>query len=239
MLYAEDVRTGGQIEATPRARGICPQCREPVIPKCGDLVTWHFAHRAGEDCDHWSEPESAWHRSWKRLVLPDQREVVIGNHRADILRPREAGGQLVIELQHSPITAEVIAEREAFYRRPDRGWWMIWLFDVRDCRQNIDVRHDPGRGRPDESLYIWRHAKRSLISATAPVYLDIWGKGEPIVLIWEWLPEKTTVVEDSITGQELVKKKLPRAFKGRRIPRQTFIERVCTGPYQDEIGVAA
>ena len=225
MLYAEDVHTGEQIEATPGARGICPQCREPVIPKCGHIVTWHFAHRSGEDCDRWSEPESDWHRYWKELVPPDQREVVIGGHRADILRPRNAGGQMVIELQHSSISAETIAERERFYHRPDLGRWMTWLFDVRDCQNNIEVRHNTGRGRDDESLFIWKHAKRSLIGATVPVYLDIWGGSEPIILIWEWLPERTSVVEDSITGQELVERKWPRAFKGRRYPRRLFIER--------------
>lgn len=231
MLYAEHVHTREQIEATPNARGICPQCREPVVPKCGALVTWHFAHRADDDCDHWSEPETEWHRSWKQIAPPDQREVVIGNHRADIVLPRRAAGTLVIELQHSPMSPETIAEREAFYRQPESDRWMVWLFDVRDCADRITARPGNGYGRLDESLYIWKQAKRSLMSATAPVYLDIWGDPEPIVQVWEWRPERSSVVEDTITGQGLVERKWPRAFKGRTISRQRFIHRFFTDPY--------
>lgn len=232
MLYARDVRTGEQIEATPSTRAVCPQCREPVIAKCGELVTWHFAHRANEDCDRWSEPETEWHRSWKQLVPPDRRERVMGDHRADVI---SASGRVVIELQHSPISPAVIAEREAFYRKPDQDQWMIWLFDVRDCADRITERSNRNYGRLDESLYIWKQAKRSILTATAPVYLDIWGDPEPIVMVWEWMPERVSVVEDSITGQELVERKWPRAFKGRRIDRQRFIERFFTGRNEDEV----
>jgi hypothetical protein len=42
--------------------------------------------------------------------------------RADIVT---ASG-VVVELQHSPISAETIAEREAFYGR------MVWVFDARE-----------------------------------------------------------------------------------------------------------
>lgn len=235
MLYAEHVHTGEQIEATPTARGICPQCREQVIPKCGDLVTWHFAHRAGEDCDRWSEPETEWHRSWKQLVPPSQREVVIGNHRADIVVPRKVGGTLVMELQHSSISPETIAERESFYRRPDLNRWMVWLFDVRDSAERFEVRDNLKKTRLDESLYIWKRAKRSIMTATAPVYLDILGEPHPLVMIWEWLPERVSVVEDSITGQELTERKWPRAFKGRTISRQRFIDRFFTDVSIEEV----
>lgn len=231
MLYAQDVRTRELVEATPHARCICPQCQEPVIAKCGDLVVWHFAHQSADDCDRWSEPETEWHRSWKQLVPPDRREVIMGNHRADVLA---VTGRTVIELQHSPISPETIAEREAFYRQPDKDRWMIWLFDVRDAADRFTVRDNRNSVRVDESLYIWKQAKRSLMSATVPVYLDIWGDPEPIVMIWEWLPERTSVVEDSITGREVVERTWPRAFKGRRIERHRFIERFFTGR-EDEV----
>lgn len=111
----------GQISAPiKKGRATCPLCSGRVIAKCGTRVTHHWAHEATTDCDPWSEPEGEWHRAWKSLVRPEQREVTMGPHRADIV---SASGQ-VIELQHSSISAEDIAERCAFYHP------MIWVFDV-------------------------------------------------------------------------------------------------------------
>ena len=61
------------------------------------------------------------------------REVVMGEnneHRADV----RLDNSLVIELQHSPISAEMIAERERFYGS------MIWLFDAQGFIKNIEIR---------------------------------------------------------------------------------------------------
>ena len=121
MLYAKvGVK---KLRASPELKGICPVCGTDVIPKCGSLVTWHWAHSYRQDCDPWSEPISPWHVSWQDIVLPDFAEVVLGPHRADIL----GNSDTVIELQHSSINSEQIAEREQFYGN------MVWLFDA-TCR---------------------------------------------------------------------------------------------------------
>lgn len=111
----------GQVTApTKKARATCPLCGGRMIAKCGAHVTHHWAHEATIDCDPWSEPEGEWHRARKALVRPEQREVTTGTHRADIVT---ASGQ-VVELQHSSISAEEIAERCTFYHP------MVWIFDV-------------------------------------------------------------------------------------------------------------
>ncbi len=122
MWYATDVRTGTLISATPDANAICPGCLEPVIPKCGEIISWHFAHRSN-DCDSWSEPESEWHLKWKELAPPERREVVIENHRADVIWPGHNG---ILELQHSSISLTELREREEFYR--SKGYMVKWLF---------------------------------------------------------------------------------------------------------------
>jgi hypothetical protein len=53
-------------------------------------------------------------------VLTDFVEVARGPHRADIV----GNGGVVVELQHSPISAEDIAARESHYGN------MVWLFDA-------------------------------------------------------------------------------------------------------------
>ena len=62
-----------------------------------------------------------WHLGWQRAVPPGRREVVMGPHRADLVTA--SGG--VVEIQHSPISADVITEREEFY-----GDRMAWIFDA-------------------------------------------------------------------------------------------------------------
>ena len=64
---------------------VCPPCRNQVIPKFGSQIMHHWAHEANE-CDPWWEPETEWHRSWKRYVPSEQTEVTRANPRADIVR---------------------------------------------------------------------------------------------------------------------------------------------------------
>jgi len=157
------------------------------------LVVAHWAHLSACDCDPWSEPESEWHRAWKEMVPPEQREVTMGPHRADI---RLASGK-VIELQHSPISPSVIAEREEFYGN------MAWLFDGRpiSCSPPDDTRpcecswedNDFGTrkiwtcDRCRESLQItwsqfgvrvhWKRQRKTWLGAKRPVFIDLGGQG--------------------------------------------------------------
>lgn len=101
-------------------RGACPACGETVAAKCGAIVTHHWSHLAGSECDRWAEKIGPWHLSWQNLVEADSVEVVLAPHRADIL----GNDDVVVELQHSAISAEDIAAREAFYGN------MVWLFDA-------------------------------------------------------------------------------------------------------------
>jgi hypothetical protein len=129
MQYANSLHDS-KILATPEVQGAtCPACGANVRAKCGNRNVWHWAHINTEDCDTWSEPEGEWHLGWKEVFPQDWREVVIGEHRADI---RTIGG-LVVELQHSSITPEVIAEREHFYEN------MIWIFDATEYVERCEV----------------------------------------------------------------------------------------------------
>ena len=114
VMYAN--QDGTRTTAVPHLTATCPSCDHPVVAKCGSIVTWHWAHQARADCDPWAEPDSEWHHRWQDAAPPHQREVIIGNHRADIV----TGDGAVVELQHSTISPEEIAEREAHY---GRMWW--------------------------------------------------------------------------------------------------------------------
>jgi competence CoiA-like predicted nuclease len=126
VLYAYD-QNKKKIEATPSSTGYCPGCGEQLIPRCGNIRVWHWAHKSSHDCDTWHKPETEWHIGWKKLFGRENCEVVIHPHRADIL----GNMNVVIELQHSKISAEEIEERETFYKK------MIWVVDASPFLENL------------------------------------------------------------------------------------------------------
>jgi len=174
---------------------ICPDCRETVIAKRGEIVEHHFAHLAGDgsctaSADPWAEKMTAWHRDWQRwfadagcaIEVPGQGHDAI--HRADAICP----DGLVIEVQHSPIDVREIREREAFWSP------MIWLWDAREipwgrarnqdgvnaerlvwlCERgqwegatdNVDGEARPGR------TFKWRRPAISQAHTTQPMFWD-------------------------------------------------------------------
>lgn len=114
---------------TSGARSLCPACVKPVVAKCGPIVPWHWSHLADEDCDHWSEPETRWHRDWKSAAPPERREVIVENHRADIVSARG----YVVEVQHSTISYDEINERDRFYGERFRG--VYWILDATGAKE--------------------------------------------------------------------------------------------------------
>ena len=161
--YNADMHTGGRTryanvngEKRLPEKGLWGECRlcgETVISKCGTQVVHHWAHKAGSDCDPWSEPVGPWHLEWQNYVQPDFVEVIIGPHRADIVGTNEC----VIELQHSPIALDQIAEREEFYGN------MVWVFDATERFEMIAV------GR--RVFFAFRRTKH-ISTCAKPVFLD-------------------------------------------------------------------
>ena len=146
-------------------RSACPVCHMEVIAKCGSLKRWHWAHVSRIDCDHWSEGLSAWHLAWQDRVKESCQEVVIrGEHRADICL---STGQ-VIELQHSPISPEEIAEREQFYGN------MLWIFDAQPFVHNLLFKEKVNKYDEVYYTFRWKHPRQSIISCQKlPIYFDV------------------------------------------------------------------
>lgn len=190
MRFAVDFETLGKREPTIKGdRAKCPACDSVVIGKCGELIVHHWAHASKLDCDPWSEGETQWHRDWKSCLPPENQEVVIGPHRADIV----LADKTVVELQHSAISPEVIREREQFYGN------MIWLFDGRTipCSMPDDRRrcycrwesNDYGTSKTHtcercrESLQIsnsqfgvkinWKRLRKTWFSANAAMFIEL------------------------------------------------------------------
>jgi hypothetical protein len=124
-----------------------------LIAKCGHIVTHHWAHDAKDDCDPWAEPIGLWHLWWQNLVSADFVEVAKGPHRADII----GNNNVVVELQHSSISAEDIEAREAYYGN------MVWLFDATTRFASVNLE--------DRSFFSLGRTKH-LELCKKPVFLD-------------------------------------------------------------------
>lgn len=110
--------------------GTCDFCGEILIPKCGNVKTWHWAHKSKVNCDDWHKGETDWHLQWKERFNKLQMDNIViektiirddKKHRADVCI-----NDTVIEIQNSYLSPDKIKEREDFYQN------MFWIFNGDD-----------------------------------------------------------------------------------------------------------
>lgn len=161
------LRKGERVKSQPGISGKCPLCKEEVIPKCGDIKTWHFAHKAKKDCDSWAEGETSWHINWKNNFPEEWQEVVIGCHIADIKTPHKNN---VIEFQNSPISPEEIIERENYYGN------MVWVLNGDTLAKNIILRP-----KGNYNTFRWKWPPQSWFYSKKKIYIDL-NNGEMFLI---------------------------------------------------------
>lgn len=157
MQYA-DVN-GARTEAIPGGRGVCPGCQAPVLAKCGEVNVWHWAHDI--PCAIVGEPETAWHRRMKERFPAECREVIRGNHRADVLF-----GRTVYEFQRNPLEPSEYTERTAFWRK--QGYDIRWVFYHADHPETFVLR----MANEGYMTFRWKWPKRRLECVQTPFLLD-------------------------------------------------------------------
>lgn len=131
MLYAIN-NDGFKQEASPDAIAYCPHCEAEMIPKCGFINIWHWAHKnKTTECDY--KPETDWHLEWKKraLLFNCDVEVRIGNNIVDIINNNS---KRLIELQHSTINTDEMINRCENYKK--HGYMVDWIFDFKEKVQN-------------------------------------------------------------------------------------------------------
>ena len=173
MRYARV--NGTRSEAKPKLRGACLNCEREVVAKCGGVRIWHWAHLGKLECDHWWEPETEWHRSWKEKFPHEWQEVVHVSdsgerHIADVKTP----GGLILELQHSPISSEERISRETFYKS------MIWVVDGRRYKRDLTAFSDA--------------LAHGLIVNDSPIYIK--PRTDTAAIFRRWTPLQCAVILD-------------------------------------------
>lgn len=207
MKYA--MVDGQRQEASPGLLGRCQECDAVMTPKCGKVRVAHWAHPQGF-FDHWWESETKWHRNWKECFPEEWQEIVHcasdgERHIADV---KTAYG-LVIEFQHSDISAEERRSREEFYGP------MCWVVDGQ--RLKLDRR------RFSEALRCGKPLSASPLILIAPV--------EKCTLLQKWTSSRARVFFDF--GGPLLWASLPRRPCGfallTPVPRKSFLEAMLKG----------
>lgn len=51
MIYGIDIQTKEKIKSEPHIKANCPLCNGLLIPKCGEIKVWHFAHKVKDECN--------------------------------------------------------------------------------------------------------------------------------------------------------------------------------------------
>lgn len=188
---------GERQQAQRGLQGVCPSCGEPVIPKCGTVKVEHWAHKGKLTCDPWHEPETPWHRAWKRNFPIENQEVIAHDesgerHIADV---KTAHG-LVLEFQHSRLDPQERSAREAFYGN------MVWVVDGTRLKRDWPRFHEArkeGYFRPTGLPGVYMVSfpdwcfPYDWLTSRVPVFFDFAGDGaagpeparEPL---WCYLP---------------------------------------------------
>ncbi len=160
MLTA--IQEGRSTLATPGAVGAtCPGCGVRVIAKCGEIVTWHWAHDSGSTCAY--AHESEWHLGWKKWAYDHGCDVekVIGSHRADIVTPEGR----VIELQSAGLEPAQIRDREDTYED------MIWIARVtEEQEERVRIGKDLNGGGKG---FWYKRGPKWLASTSKPLHLHL------------------------------------------------------------------
>jgi len=120
-----------RIRATKNAAAVCPECKESLIPKCGDIKIWHWAHKHESNCWYSAHPMTLFHLAWQDLALKQGYDVEVNFkddsgkiiHRADILTKDNR----IIEIQHSDISSKEMIQRSEFYKSKQLP--VDWIID--------------------------------------------------------------------------------------------------------------
>ncbi len=166
-MYIGLDKENNRITADEAVRGNvyrCPVCEEQLELRQGERRMHHFAHWKGLSCtDNWTSDMSEWHLGWQRKFPKECAEVVVEyegkKHRADILIE---SSKLVIEFQHSSLTAEEFKERNDFYT--NCGYHIVWLFDMSDAFQKENFVLDE-----NGEYYHWKHAWGTFWNSKSPL----------------------------------------------------------------------
>lgn len=159
---------GWELDITARHNQIftCPECEEVVVARCGEVMVWHFAHKAESDCPRSHVGETREHLEAKTIVgramVKAGYSVAVEERLGSLRRPDltvvspVTGRWCTVEVQCSPITTTDM-------------WWR-WQHDLEAGATDTlwvwagRVDFEDGRNvfMPEDLRYFWQVTHVSL-----------------------------------------------------------------------------
>lgn len=178
----------------------CPE-GHLLVAKRGTVITHHFAHKSKVECVC-SDNKGNWHIWWQNRYKPQYQEVRIPTptkyHIADV-----CVGGVVVEMQHSPMTEEVIRTREKFYT--GMGYHLIWVFDC-SLWEYMVIRKYQSDGKDMMSIRHTRGSKFPILGAYSNGITKVLDFGKKELFIVTQQTGKTTITGYLLTMDQFDKK---------------------------------
>lgn len=167
------VLDGGRVRAVPGlVEAHCPYCDQPVIAKCGQIIAWHFAHRADSSRCDWDRDETEWHLNWKSHA-PVERCERLGSKEGKLARADVIADGVAIEFQSAYLD-------DAFRERREYVWDgshptlanILWVVDARHILNSSGNKLNRSPDQTSATL-IWKHPSKWWRDCEGAVVLDI------------------------------------------------------------------
>ena len=152
----------------------CPACGGQLRLRQGPSVRTHFAHKSLKDCDYSSENESPEHLSNKEVLynwLKTEAEVQLEYPLTELKQIADVfvNGNLVLEVQCSPLPQKILKERSEGYR--SQGYQVLWLLGEKLwLKERLTRLQNMG-------FYVWEVDKeKHLLRLKYLIHQDLRGK---------------------------------------------------------------
>ena len=179
----------------------CPGCQGVVLLKHGQVMCPHFAHKSLQDCQFFSENESAQHLSLKAALY---KSLVNHGEKVRIEKVLSEMGQiadlfvcdsLALEVQCSRLSQKRLRERTRAYQQA--GYEVRWLLgeDLWLGRRLTDLQRDFLYFTAKIGFHLWElDWKREEIRLKYLIYEDIFGKVYYLTKAWPLTENLMTVL---------------------------------------------
>ena len=179
----------------------CPGCQGVVLLKHGQVMCPHFAHKSLQDCQFFSENESAQHLSLKAALY---KSLVNHGEKVSIEKVLSEMGQiadlfvgdsLALEVQCSRLSQQRLRERTCAYHQA--GYEVRWLLGEELWLNGrlTDLQRDFLYFTAKIGFHLWElDWKREEIRLKYLIYEDIFGKVYYLTKAWSLTENLMTVL---------------------------------------------
>ncbi len=169
MLYGI-TNNGERIRAHKNTRALCPHCRGPLIPKCGQVKVHHWAHKEAKGCPY-ASGMTHWHYEWlenfdNRATDGWEVEYFFKSIHFDAFNPEK---MQAVEFQRS-VDLDSVETKMSLCR--SEGVRLFWLMSPRLFKNFIYTRNF--KRRRGHTLFA-QQARERKIDSLLDRYLDTDG----------------------------------------------------------------